>query len=175
VAKVVNSDPPMNFRFGLRIGEETGWRGFQRIEVEPTNHPSGPGVVHFEKALEPELLELVNLRGSQRAIIGVFHITDEMGGNDPLHRITLSGLKPERAKMSKIVLDAHGRGGEKVLSQQFLGYRNGVGYEEPVRSHHNMVLTARVSIPYELMEIKAREAMTEYRSSVRAVPGLVYM
>ena len=175
MARAVETDPPMNFRFGLRIGGENGWRGFQRIEVEPSGHPSGPGVVHLEKALEPELLELVNLRGSQRAVIAVFHITDEMNGDEPLHRITLTGLRPERSKMDKIILDAHGRDGEKVMSQQFLGYRRGVSFTEPMKSHHNMVLTARVSIPYEAMEIRARDTTTEYRSSARAVPGRVSM
>jgi len=105
MASVIDTDPYMNFRFGLRLTRESKWIGFSAIEISPKTPGNGGGTLELEKAWDEELLGLLNL-GKINVNVGIWHVTEEFGGKDPGFQIDLHGVNFQQAFIGTINLDA---------------------------------------------------------------------
>lgn len=134
MARSVNHDPYMNFRFGLRLSKDSPWLGFTAIGIFPTKAGSGPGELCLEKHFGEELIELMN-SGKTNVNIGIFHPTEAPICDDPKCQIDLFGVDFTKATMNPILLDA-------------------MGGQETDRTG---VLISKISMPYERCDMYVKE------------------
>ena len=152
MARAVETDPYMNFRFGVRLDETSPWVGFSEVIVDPDGLGGSGGTVTLKKAVGEEFINFVNsLKG--RVNIGIFHITEETGCPDPMTQIDLYGVTGTRVVMGSIVLDAMGGAAEE------------------------QVLVTDFAMVYERMEMRSKGAKLKTGPSVHVakVDHKIYM
>ena len=116
MARAVETDPLMNFRFGVRLDESSPWIGFSVVEIVPHKIGASSGTVRFEKCLGSEFIEFLE-SVTDRINIGIFHRTEEIGCAEPESQIDLYGVRVNNLVLGSIKFDASGGSVERqVLS-----------------------------------------------------------
>lgn len=105
MARAIQLDPYMNFRFGLRLSREDPWIGFTAIGIYPDQVGNGGGTLELEKAMDEEFIRLMSL-GKTSVNIGIFHFTEEWPNDNPRFQIDLHGVAFNEAHARGIKLDA---------------------------------------------------------------------
>lgn len=106
MARAIQTDPHMNFRFGVRHNRISPWIGFSEVYIVPALNGKG-GVLHLRKHLGSDFINFMNEVGSQLNI-GVFHISEEHDCADPRLQIDLHGVRWADGELGPIKLDAKG-------------------------------------------------------------------
>jgi hypothetical protein len=107
MALPVSLDPFHCFRFAPRVGYDGKPHGVSMVDVQPGDPWTGPGKVVIEAALKPEIIDLAKVRNPVPLIVGVYHITDELGENGEASlNIVLSEVVPAKAQLVITPLDA---------------------------------------------------------------------
>jgi hypothetical protein len=107
MSQAVQTDPFMNFRFGVRHDRNPPWIGFTEVYIVPNVAGGGGGVLHLRKHLGSDFINFMNDVGSQLNI-GVFHISEKNGCPDPRLQIDLRGVRWADGELGPIKLDAKG-------------------------------------------------------------------
>jgi len=159
MARAIDYDPPQNFRFGVRLSPEGPWLGFSKITICPDETAAGPGRIIFERAMDSEFVDLVNLVDDQRMEIATFHITEDIGCADPRTSFVLEGVRPSKASLRPITFDAMG------------------APSLPGAEHHTTVLIGQLMMPYKSMVFRSEGVATgtTRRSGVARSDGPVVM
>jgi hypothetical protein len=117
MARAVQTDPHMNFRFGVRHNRISPWVGFTEVYIVPALNGKG-GTLHLRKQLGSDFMNFMNDVGSQLNI-GVFHLSEEIGCPDPRLQIDLHGVRYTDGELGPIKLDATSRyPNEQVLQTE---------------------------------------------------------
>ncbi len=154
VARAVETDPYMNFRFGLRTSRDSDWIGFSAIGINPTEPGSGAGKLELEKAWGEEFLALLNL-GKTNLNIGIWHITEDFAGHkdEPSCQIDLHDVDFRRALMSQIWLDAMGQQKRE---------NRGLKVEHP---QWTSVMLGKLTVPYGRADFHVKETSFKGRTN----------
>jgi hypothetical protein len=115
MARAIETDPHMNFKFGVRHDERSPWVGFTAVDIVP-GVAGSKGVLHLKKRLGHDFIDFLNQVGD-RLNIGIFHISEGFPCDNPRFQIDLYGLSRKDMEMGTIRLDAKGGPADQQVLQ----------------------------------------------------------